>query len=167
MIKSNWFELSPGSRQEKNLHCEHSKFLPICPKMKIANFWLERDYLTVMVSSEGAFKDKNNGTRNFNKYGQIITRKWGFNSNQLYIMCSLLTVTGVWSRTLKWLTWKMMDCLWSGACASGLPSSVNSDKLSHPLRQLTSSKLTEIQKLDHTYSIRTLHVYKIIYYIYI
>ncbi len=28
--------------------------------MKNANFWLERDYLTVKVSSEGAFKDKNN-----------------------------------------------------------------------------------------------------------
>ena len=62
---SNWFELSPGSRQEVNLHCEHSKFLPICPTMKIANFWLERDYLTLKVSSEGAFKDKNNGARVF------------------------------------------------------------------------------------------------------
>ena len=30
--------------------------------MKITNIWLERDYLTVKVSSEGAFKDKNNGT---------------------------------------------------------------------------------------------------------
>ena len=29
--------------------------------MKIANFWLERDYLTVKVLSEGTFKDKNNG----------------------------------------------------------------------------------------------------------
>ncbi len=33
--------------------------------MKIANFCLERDYLTVKVSSEGAFKDKNNDTRVF------------------------------------------------------------------------------------------------------
>ena len=38
VLKSNSFELSPGSRQEVNLHCEHSKFLPICPTMKIANF---------------------------------------------------------------------------------------------------------------------------------
>ena len=61
----NWFELSPESSQEVNLHCEHSQILSICPTMKIANFWLERDYLTVKVSSKGAFKDKNNGTKNF------------------------------------------------------------------------------------------------------
>ncbi len=29
--------------------------------MKIANFWLERNYLIIKVSSEGPFKDKNNG----------------------------------------------------------------------------------------------------------
>ena len=40
-------------------------FLPNCPTMKIANFWQERDYLTVRVSFEEAFKDKNNGTRIF------------------------------------------------------------------------------------------------------
>ena len=33
--------------------------------MKIANFWLERDHLTVKVLSEGAFKDKKSGTRIF------------------------------------------------------------------------------------------------------
>ncbi len=33
--------------------------------MKITNFSLERDYLTVKVSFEGTFKDKNNGTGNF------------------------------------------------------------------------------------------------------
>ena len=62
----NLFELSPGSRQEVNLYVNmRSIFLPICPAMKIANFWLERDYLTVKVSSKGAFKDKNNGARIF------------------------------------------------------------------------------------------------------
>ncbi len=32
--------------------------------MKIANFWLVRDYLIVKVLSEAAFKYKNNGARN-------------------------------------------------------------------------------------------------------
>ncbi len=45
---------------------------------------MERDYLTVKVSSEGAFKDKNNGTRIFkigwSMYGQITTRKRELNS---------------------------------------------------------------------------------------
>ncbi len=44
----------------------------------------KRDYLTVKVSSEGPFKDKNNGANILNllKYGQIITRERGLNSNQ-------------------------------------------------------------------------------------
>ena len=37
----------------------------ICPTMKLANFWHQRDYFTLKVLSEGAFKDKNNDTRNF------------------------------------------------------------------------------------------------------
>ena len=30
--------VEPGSRQEVNLPCELSKFLPMCPAMKISNF---------------------------------------------------------------------------------------------------------------------------------
>ena len=43
--------------------------------MKIANFWLERDYLTVKVSSEGAFKDKNNGARKLVEVWSNYTKK--------------------------------------------------------------------------------------------
>ena len=51
-------ELSSGNRQEVNLYYEHCKNLPFWLTMKIANF-------TVKVSSEGAFKDKNNSKEFF------------------------------------------------------------------------------------------------------
>ncbi len=40
-------------------HSSTGKF--VLHAINIANFWLERDYLTVKVTSEGTFKDKNNG----------------------------------------------------------------------------------------------------------
>ncbi len=89
-LKSNWVELSPGSRQEVNLHCEHSKFLLISPTMKITNFWLERECFTVKVSSEGAFKDKNNVTVIF----KIVCWWSNYNkkiSNQLQPLATVLS----------------------------------------------------------------------------
>ena len=53
--------------------------------MKIANFWLERDYFTVKVSSEGAFKDKKTMVQEILKYGQIITRKLELNLTSVTI----------------------------------------------------------------------------------
>ena len=50
-LKSNWFELNCRSTQEVNLHCGHSKFLPICSTKKITNFWLERDYLDITFNN--------------------------------------------------------------------------------------------------------------------
>ncbi len=53
--------------------------------MKIANFWLVRDYLIVKVLSEATFKYKNNGARNI-EIGWSITRKWGLSCCS-YLIC--------------------------------------------------------------------------------